>query len=76
LEKPEINKRCIEFKSTPLLWAVHGYKFGGDKNRLHQTECVRLLLEAGADKTIPNADGNKPIELLDKDDTEMINLLK
>jgi hypothetical protein len=75
-EKPEINKRCTEFKSTPLLWAVHGYKFGGGKNRFHQVECVRLLLQAGADRMIPNGEGTKAIEFLDKQDTVMSDLLK
>lgn len=74
---PEIDRRCIEFKSTPLFWGVHGYKFGGDQNRKNQVECVRLLLKAGADKSIPNADGYKAIEILTADvDAEMINLLK
>src|SRR5215204_7312100 len=25
----DINKLCIDFRSTPLFWAIHGYKFGG-----------------------------------------------
>lgn len=75
--RPEINRLCITFKSTPLFWGVHGHKFGGEKNRKNQVECVRLLLEAGADKSIPNFEGYKPIELLDATvDAEMISLLK
>jgi ankyrin repeat protein len=75
--KAEISQLCFQFKSTPLFWGVHGYKFGGDKNRNNQVECVRLLVEAGADKSIPNFEGYKPIELLESQaDTEMINLLK
>lgn len=75
-EKAEINKRCTEFHGTPLLWAVHGFKYGGVENRHHQVECVRLLLAAGADKTIPNIEGTTPLEFLDEEDTELINLLK
>lgn len=72
----EINRLCIAFRSTPLFWGVHGYKFGGENNRHHQLECVRLLLKAGADKSIPNAEGYKPIQLLDPAfDTEMISVL-
>lgn len=75
--KAEINRRCVEYKSTPLFWGVHGYRFAGEKNRKNQVECVRLLLQAGADKSIPNAEGYKPIEILDASiHAEMISLLK
>jgi uncharacterized protein len=75
-EKADIHKRCVDFKSTPLLWAVHGFKHGGAENRRHQVECVRLLMEAGADKTVPNIEGTTPFEFLDETDTELIDLLK
>ncbi|MDR6569981.1 ankyrin repeat domain-containing protein [Chitinophaga ginsengisegetis] len=75
-EKADIHKRCVAFKGTPLLWAVHGLKYGGAENRRHQVECVRLLLAAGADKTVPNIDGTTPLEFLDETDTELIDLLK
>jgi uncharacterized protein len=74
-ENASIDKRCIDFKGTPLLWAVHGYKFGGGKNRHNQIECVRLLLAAGADKNIPNADGKIALQFLDIHDAEFIKLL-
>lgn len=74
--KAEINRLCIDFKSTPLLWAVHGYKLGGETNRHHQVECVRLLLAAGADKSIPNVEGKAAIEFLDEGDGELLKLLR
>lgn len=40
---PDINQLCIDFKSTPLFWAIHGYKFGGEENRYHQVNYVRIL---------------------------------
>lgn len=73
-EKAVINKLCIDFKSTPLLWAVHGYKSCGRKNTQQYATCVRLLLAAGADKIIPNLEGTKPIEFLDQED-EITKLL-
>lgn len=73
-EKPEINKLCIDFKSTPLLWAVHGYISCGRKDVNLYAECIKLLLEAGADKTIPNLERVKPIEFLDQED-EIAKLL-
>ena len=75
-EKAEINRLCVDFRSTPLLWAVHGYKFGGNENRYHQVECVRALLKAGADKTLPNIEGYLPIQFLEESDTELTELLK
>ncbi|WP_461081986.1 ankyrin repeat domain-containing protein [Spirosoma flavus] len=71
----EINKRCVEFEGTPLLWAAHGFKFGGPENRHNQVECVRLLLAAGADKNAPNKGGTSPIEFLNEQDREMRELL-
>lgn len=52
-----INQRCIDFKSTPIYWAVHGYIHGGIKNRFEQIACIKALLESGADLSIPNAEG-------------------
>jgi hypothetical protein len=75
-EKADIHKRCTDFKGTPLLWAVHGFKHGGVENRRHQVECVRLLIAAGADKTIPNVEGTLPLGFLDEQDTALINLLR
>jgi uncharacterized protein len=75
-ENAAINRRCTDFKGTPLLWAVHGYKHGGEQNRYRQVECARLLIQAGADKTIPNIDGTIPAEFLDETDAELAGLLK
>jgi uncharacterized protein len=59
-EGAEINKLCIDFKATPLFWAVHGLK-SGDKNDLPKhLECVKILVQSSADKTIPN---DKDVEL-------------
>ncbi|MEZ2336252.1 ankyrin repeat domain-containing protein [Mucilaginibacter sp. RCC_168] len=72
----EINKICIDFKATPLFWAVHGLKNGGATTSSNYLECVRILVQADADKTIPNCDGNTAFELLDDGDLELKELLK
>jgi ankyrin repeat protein len=72
----DIHKLCIDFRSTPLFWSIHGYKFGGGQNQHHQVECARMLLEAGSDRTIPNFEGYKPYQLLDDSDTELRDLLR
>jgi uncharacterized protein len=72
--KPQINQLCIDFKSTPLFWALHGYKFGGKENLHHQVDCARMLLAKGADPSIPNFEGYRPQQLLDSTDNELLEL--
>ncbi len=67
----EINRICIDHKASPLFWAIHGFKFGGGQNLGNTVECVRLLVEAGADKTIPNRGGETVFDLLTDGDSEL-----
>ncbi len=76
IEKAEINRLCIAFRSTPLFWAIHGLKYGGDQNSHNQVVCAELLIKAGADKSIPNFEGYLPSELLGDMDGELIKLLR
>ena len=70
-EGAEINKRCIDFKATPLFWAVHGLK-KGDKNNMHNhLECVKILIQSGEDKNIPNGEGKTVLDLLTDEDLEL-----
>jgi len=71
----EINRRCIDFKATPLFWAVHGLKNGGSNSMDDTIECVDILLKAGADKTIPNVDANTVFDLLRDEDKALKKLL-
>jgi uncharacterized protein len=72
----EINQRCIDFKSTPLFWALHGYKFGGKNNLHHQIRCAELLLQNRADASIPNFEGYLPKQLIEPNDIELNELFK
>jgi len=47
-----------DFKATPLLYGIHGYFRGGEKNERNQVECVKLLLSAGADPYFKDKEGN------------------
>ena len=67
----EINKLCIDFKATPLFWAIHGLKRGEKGNVHHQVECAKILIQSGADKSIPNADGHTVFDLLNENDLEL-----
>jgi uncharacterized protein len=71
----DINKICIDFKATPLFWAVHGLKKVEPTDKHGHIECVRNLVQAGAEKNIPNADGNTVFDLLDADDLELKAIL-
>lgn len=71
---PHLNQLCIDFKSTPLFWAAHGYRFGGKDNRYHQFNCARILLNHGADPSIPNFEGYRPVQLIENDDQEFLEL--
>jgi uncharacterized protein len=72
----EINKICIDHKATPLFWAIHGLKNSDGKNAKSYIECVKLLLDAGADKSIPNVEGTSVLDILDDGDVEFKSLLK
>jgi len=67
----EINKKCIDFKATPLFWAVHGLKNGGTNSMRDSLECVKILIQSGADKNIPNGDGKTVFDLLSHQDVEL-----
>lgn len=73
---PDINQRCIDFKATPLFWAIHGYYNGGKNNRHHQVNCARILLDHGADRSIPNIDGHLPEQLISDDEEELLDLFR
>ncbi|RRA98779.1 ankyrin repeat domain-containing protein [Larkinella rosea] len=72
----EINRRCIDFNATPLFWAVHGLKHGGTTHLPDCLECVTLLRQSGADKTIPNGDGTTVFDLLTDNDGELKEALR
>jgi len=74
-EGAPLEKRCRDYFSTPLFWAIHGYKFGGQGARHHQVECARLLLEAGAVKDTQNAEGKHVLELLNETDVALRAML-
>jgi ankyrin repeat protein len=69
-----LEKRCTDYSSTPLFWAIHGYKFGGD-NRHHQIECARLLIQAGAVRDTRNKEGRHIRELLEETDGKLKAML-
>jgi uncharacterized protein len=69
----DINKRCIDFLATPLFWAVMSYKEENDHH--HQLECVKLLVDAGADKNIPNGNDKNIYSMINNEDLELKKII-
>ncbi|XP_010536082.1 PREDICTED: zinc finger CCCH domain-containing protein 56 [Tarenaya hassleriana] len=53
----DLNLRCVPDKSTALHCAAAGAS-------VNSAEVVKLLLNAGADPSIPDAHGNRPVDVL------------
>lgn len=70
-EEIDIDRRCVSHKSTSFFWAAHGRANGGDKNLHNQIECAKMIKDAGADTSIPNAENITARELLKDDSTFM-----
>jgi ankyrin repeat protein len=51
-----INQQDTTFNSTPIGWAVHTLTSGDSGNQHNQIACIHLLLNAGADKAVLDAD--------------------
>lgn len=51
-----VNQQDTTFQSTPIGWAVHTLTSGDTGNLHNQLSCVRLLLGAGADRSILDQD--------------------
>lgn len=71
----DIHKLCIDFKSTPLFWAVHGLKEGDKTDLPGHLQCVKILVEAGSDKTVPNAGGKTVFDMVEEGDVELREIL-
>jgi hypothetical protein len=69
----DINSRCIDFQSTPLFWAVKSHTEENDP--YHQIECIKLLIQAGADKNILNAAGKTIYSMASEDDSELNGII-
>lgn len=74
-EGAALNRICIDFKATPLFWAVHGLRNGDKSNLQNHLACVQILVHAGADKTIPNADGNTIFDLAGEEELELKRII-
>jgi len=72
---PVINQKCLDHKATPLFWAVHGHQNNDEKHRHNQANFARLLVEAGADISIPNINNLKAVEIISEKDLSEFDFL-
>ncbi len=70
-----VHQLCIDFKSTPLIWAVNGWKRGGSASLSGSLACVKLLIQAGADTHTPNVEGKTVFDLLTAEDAALKEML-
>lgn len=70
-----INQVSIKYQSTPLIWAMNALKETDAKNTASLVKCVNILITAGADKTIPDADGETFFDYLNDDQSGLKDLL-
>ena len=71
----DLNQKCLEFTSTPLFWAVHGTYQDKNMTRSAHLKSIELLVNAGADKNIPNVEGYTIFDLAAGDE-EVLQILK
>lgn len=67
----KIDQKDITFSSTPIGWAVHTLTSGDNDNQYHQLACVKLLLKAGADKSLIDNDTINYLEGCSQNDQEL-----
>lgn len=59
-----LDLRCEAFGATALGWAAHGFGPEGCFPKGDHARVVELLLAAGANPRLANADGNRPVDLV------------
>lgn len=70
-----ISQLETAYKSSPAGWAIHALTTEDAGKLSNQLECVKLLLKAGADKSLLGADSIKYLQNTAKDDPELSALI-
>lgn len=71
----EINNPDSTYHSTPLGWAIHNLSIDNSGNRHNQIDCIKLLLQAGADINKLNEHAKKIFYAIAESDAELRNIL-
>jgi ankyrin repeat protein len=70
-----INQKDTRYHSTPIGWAAHALHTERKDNLDNQVECVKLLLRAGADKTLLDSYTVKYLQDIAQQDAELKALI-
>jgi len=70
-----INQLDTAYQSTPMGWAIHTLTSEDTGNLFNQLTCVKLLLKAGADKSLLGGDSIKYLQETAKNDPELKALI-
>lgn len=73
--KADVNRQDLTFQSTPIGWALHTLSSEDNGNLHNQLCCVKLLLEAGANQTILDADSRRHLRRIAEKDPELKAML-
>ncbi len=60
-----VDQRDSSFNGTPLDWAVHILRSGDTDNLFHQTACIKVLLNAGAELNSDDSEYLKTINFFE-----------
>ena len=71
----EIDGQDKTHNSTPLGWAIHSLQSNDTVNKFHQVECIKLLLQHGAETKKLDKGKNDYLQLMVKNDLELQTLM-
>lgn len=72
----DINKISIRYKSTPLIWAFNSLREADSKYHQSIIDCIKILLASGADKNIPDGDGETFFDYMNDEQLGLKDVLK
>lgn len=70
-----INQPDTRYNSMPAGWALHALISGDAGKNYHQLHCVKILLRAGADQSLLNAESMEFLQSQAKNDPELRELI-
>lgn len=73
--KASIDKPDNTYNSTPLGWAIHCLQMNDSNKTRNQVDCIKLLLNRGADISKLNKEKNDYLISLAKDDPDLKEIL-
>lgn len=71
-----INQPDTSYNSTPTGWAIHALLSKDNGNAHNQLQCIKLLLKAGADKSLLNSDSMQYLRSVAESDKELEGLIR